>query len=156
DPPGGADRLVGGQGDGVGDDAVLAALDAVHLARLLRDRQVLVDDADAPLLGQGDGQFALGDRVHGRGDDRDVEADGAGELGADVHVGGDDVAVGGLQEDVVEGDALVGNAIVHARLLGEGWLSRHYKEEPEVGGIAKPAEAGRRGRAVQVVFSWGR
>ena len=59
-----ADRLVRRQRDRVDDDAVLAALDLVHLAGLLGDGQVLVDDADAALLGQRDGQVALGDRVH--------------------------------------------------------------------------------------------
>ena len=43
---------------------------------------VLVDDADAALLGQGDGQVALGDGVHRRRHDGDVEANVAGELGA--------------------------------------------------------------------------
>ena len=39
------------------------------------DRQVLVDDAEAALLGHGDRQARLGDRVHRGRDDRDVQAD---------------------------------------------------------------------------------
>src|SRR5262249_60005600 len=118
DPPGGADGLVGRQGDGVGDDAVGAALDLVDLAGLVGDGHVLVDDAHAAFLGQGDGQLALGDRVHGGGQDGDVEADGGGQLGLDVDVAGDHVAVGGLEQDVVKGDALVSDALLH---VGAPW-----------------------------------
>ena len=44
-------------------------------------RQVLVDDADAAVLGQGDGHAALGDRVHGRREQGDVQGDVLGEAG---------------------------------------------------------------------------
>ena len=83
-----ADRFIRRQRDRIGDDAVLAALDLVHLARLLRDRHVLVNDADAPFLGQGDGQVAFGDRVHRRRHDGDVDANVARDLGADVRLAG--------------------------------------------------------------------
>ena len=69
------------------------------------------------LLGQGDGQFAFGDRVHRRREDGDIEADVAGERRADVHVLGDDLGIPGLQQDVVEGDALVSDAVLHGRRL---------------------------------------
>ena len=72
-PAGGADGFIRRQRDRVGDDAVFAPLDLVHLAGLHGDRHVLVDDADAALLGERDGQFALGDRVHRRREDRNVE-----------------------------------------------------------------------------------
>ena len=68
---------------------------------------------EAALLGQGDGQLALGDRIHGRGDDRDVEMDVARELRADVDVAGNDVTVGGLQQDIIERDALIRDSVLH-------------------------------------------
>ena len=70
DQAGFADHGVGAQGDRVDDDAVFGALDLVDLEGLLLDRHVLVDDAEAAFLGQGDGQLALGDGVHRGGQDR--------------------------------------------------------------------------------------
>ena len=49
---------------------------------LFLGRQVLVDDAHAAVLRHGDGHVALGDGVHGGGDQRDIQADPAGEAGA--------------------------------------------------------------------------
>jgi hypothetical protein len=74
-----ADGVVGAERDGVGDDAVGGAFDLGDLAGLGLDGEVLVDDADAALLRERDGESGLGDGVHGRGDERDVERDGAGE-----------------------------------------------------------------------------
>ena len=90
-----------------------SALDLVHLAGLGLHAQILVDDANTPFLRQGNGQFALGHRVHRRRDDGDVEADVAGQVGAHVHVAGDDFGVGGFQEDIVERDAQVSDAVLH-------------------------------------------
>ena len=59
------DGLLGRDGDGVDDHAGFGALDLVDLAGLLLDGEVAMDDADAALLGHGDGQARLGDGVHG-------------------------------------------------------------------------------------------
>ena len=53
----------------------LGALDLVDLGDLVLDRQVPVDDADPTLPRQRDRQARLGDGVHRRGDDRDLERD---------------------------------------------------------------------------------
>jgi hypothetical protein len=66
---------VGLDGDGVDDHAGLGALDLVDLAGLLLDGEVAVDDAEAALLGHGDGQARLGDGVHGGGHERGGEGD---------------------------------------------------------------------------------
>ena len=55
---------------------------------------VAVDDAQAALLGQGDGHPGRRHGVHGRADDRDVEGDVPAEAGPDVGVGGLDVGLG--------------------------------------------------------------
>jgi hypothetical protein len=49
----------GRHGDGVAQQARLVALDTRHLRRLLLGREVLVHDADAAFLGDGDGQAGL-------------------------------------------------------------------------------------------------
>ena len=58
--------------DRIDDHAALSALYAVDFFRLTLDAHVLVDDADAALLGQRDREVRLGHRVHGRAEDRDV------------------------------------------------------------------------------------
>ena len=98
------DGLLGGDGDGVDDHAGFRALDLVDLASLLLDGEVAMDDADATLLGHGDGQARLGDGVHGGRDERGAESDVMGELGLGADLGGDDLAVGGDEQDIVEGE----------------------------------------------------
>ena len=71
-------------------------------AACLRRRHVLVDDAEAALLRDGDGEARLGHRVHRRRDERDVERDRAGEAGLEGDVAGNDEGMGGDQQDVVE------------------------------------------------------
>ena len=72
-------RLAGESVIGFDDHPALGALDPIDLGRLLLDRQVLVDDAEAAVLGHGDGQPRFGDRVHRRADERHVEPDVTGE-----------------------------------------------------------------------------
>ena len=72
----------GGSVAGIEDDAVGAAFDLLDLLGLPFDRHVLVDDAEPPLLGQGDGHFALGDGVHRRAEQRDVQPDALRQPGA--------------------------------------------------------------------------
>ena len=68
-------RHVRADSDGVAQDARLVAFDQCHLSSLLLGGQVLVDDADAALLGDGDGQTRLGHRVHRSGHERQVQLD---------------------------------------------------------------------------------
>ena len=113
-----AHRGVGRQGDRVDDDAVLRPLDLVDLAGLFLDRHVLVNDAQAPFLRQRDGQLGLGDACPS-GDER------MGILSAILAVSCDpgvdlvrkQVGIARLEQDVVESDALVGDAIVHREKL---------------------------------------
>ena len=76
--------LVGGEGDGVVDDATLEALDAADLLGLGGDVEIAVQHAHAPGLGHGDGHARLGDRVHGTGEQRNVHRDLARHAGRGV------------------------------------------------------------------------
>jgi hypothetical protein len=89
-------------GDRVAQDARFVALDARHLGRLLLGREVLVDDADAALLRQGDRQACFGHGIHRCRDERQVETDIAGDGGGEVGVARQDGRVRGNQQHVVE------------------------------------------------------
>src|SRR5688500_20021137 len=52
---------------------------------LFRSRHVLVNDADAAFLRERDREPRLGDGIHCRRDDRDVQAQGARELRLELH-----------------------------------------------------------------------
>ena len=64
--------------------------------------EVAVDDADAAGLRHGDGEPRLGHRVHGRGDDRQIEADRARQPGRDRPPPGMTVRMARPQQHVVE------------------------------------------------------
>src|SRR5207247_4783220 len=70
--------------------------------------------ADPALLGEGDGQAGVGDRVHGRGHDRDLEGDALRETRGDVDLGREDVGLLGDEQDVVEGQRLGQRLIDHS------------------------------------------
>ena len=90
----------------VGDHPALAALDLLHLGRLVGDREVAVDHADAALAGHRDGHARLGDLVHRRRDEGDRQRDVAGERGRRVDAVGQRLGVPGDDDHVVEGQRL--------------------------------------------------
>ena len=98
-----ADHLVRADGHRVHDHAALRALHLVDLAGLVGDGQIAVHNADAALLRHGDGHARLGHRVHGRGEQRGVQRNVAGQLGLRADLHGHHVAVGGHQQHVIEG-----------------------------------------------------
>ena len=97
------DHLVGADGHRIDDHAALRALHLVDFAGLVGDGQIAMHDADAALLRHGDGHARLGHGVHGRGEQRGVERDVAGQLGLRADLHGHHLAVGGHQQHVVEG-----------------------------------------------------
>ena len=97
------DRLPRAHGHRVDDHARFRALDLVDLLGLLLDGHVLVDDAQSTLLGHGDGQASLSDRVHGRAEDGDIEVDVPSEPGGGVDEVGMQFRLRGSQQHVVEG-----------------------------------------------------
>ena len=94
----------GGDDDRVAQHAAFVALDLGDFSGLLLGREVLVDDAYAAFLGDGDGQPGFGDRVHGRRHERQVQADVSGELGGERGVLGQDLGERWHQQYVVEGE----------------------------------------------------
>ena len=99
----------GRDGDGVADDAALELLHGAHFPCLGFERHVLVDDADAAFLSEGDGETGLGDGVHRRRDEGDVERDVAGQAGLEVHFRRQHLGVGRQQQNVVVGQRFVGD-----------------------------------------------
>ena len=122
-------------GDRVHHHAGLVALHEAHLLGLLVGLQIAVDDADAAVLRHGDGHPGLGHRVHRGGDDRQVEADRAGQLGRDIDVAGQNLRAARPQQHVVEGqafDELIDNA-GHGQLLEQGVNGSGLAAASEVG-----------------------
>ncbi len=105
-----ADTHVGCDRNRVADHAGLELLDLEHLPRLLLDRHVLVDYAQATFLRQRDRQPCLGHRVHRRRQQRDTQADVAGQGGAEVDFARQHLGITGLQQHVVECKGFLGNA----------------------------------------------
>ena len=99
--------LVGVDGDRVDHHAGFELLDLADLGGLLGGRQVLVDHPDAAKLGHADRHGAFGDGVHRRGDQRDVQRYLAGEPGAGLRGGRQDLRVAGHQQDIIEGERLL-------------------------------------------------
>ena len=112
-----AHRHVRRDRDRIAHDAGLESLDSSDFARLLRWREILVDDADAAFLGDGDGKPGLGDGVHGSGHQRDVQRDAPGQSGRQRGITGKDVGEGGNEQDVVEGQRFLGKS--HWRLTAQ-------------------------------------
>ena len=100
------ERRVGEDGDGIDHDAAFVALDLAHLLRLLVVAEIAVDDADAAGLGHRDGEAAFRHRIHRRGDDRQIEPNGASEPSGDVDVAWQHHRVSRPQQHVVEREAL--------------------------------------------------
>ena len=93
---------VGTDGQGIDHHAGFELLDLPHLGGLAIDVEIAVDDADAAGLRHRDRHARLGDGIHRGGDDRNVERNGAGDVGADIGLGGQDIRQAGLQKHVVE------------------------------------------------------
>ena len=93
---------VGTDGQRIDHHAGFILLDLPHLGGLAVDVEIAVDHADAAGLRHGDRHPRFGDGVHRGSDDRDVERDGAGDVGADIGLGGQDVRKARFQKHVVE------------------------------------------------------
>ena len=99
-----ADHLVRPNGHRVNDHAALRALYLVDFAGLFGDGEIAMHDADAALLGHGDGHARLGYCVHGGREQRGVERNFAGQLGLRADLDGHYVAQGRHQQHIVEGE----------------------------------------------------
>ena len=99
--------MAGGQPEGICNDPVLRALDHIHLLSLLADGHIFVDDPDPALTGDGDGHAVLRHGIHGGADQRDIQTDLLRQLGVQVHVGGQNIAGRGDQQNIVKGEPLL-------------------------------------------------
>ena len=108
--------MQGGSGGqiGVGDDvACLEALDAADHSSLVLDALGAVDEGDAALTGQRDGQLIAGDRLHDSADHGDVHFQRAGLLALAV------LDQRGLEADR-RGDVLGRRVARHQQVLAKG------------------------------------
>ena len=108
------DRRVGRGRDRVRDHARLAALHAVDLRRLLLDRQIAMQDAEAALARDGDRHARFGDGVHRARDERRGDRDPAGHPRRRVGLARDDIGVSGQEQDVVVGESDEAEGVVVA------------------------------------------
>ncbi len=98
-----ADGRLRTDGERLGDHPGFELLDLGHFRRLLRRGQVLVDDADAAELGHGHREAVFGHRVHRRRQDRQFQAQVAGQPGFQADVLRQDDRMGGDERNVVIG-----------------------------------------------------
>src|SRR5262249_8359815 len=85
------------------------------LGCLLLGREVLVDDSHAAFLRDCDREARLGDGIHRRRDERDVELDFLRQPALEADFSGEDAGVGGNQEDVIKGESLLNQTHVHTQ-----------------------------------------
>ena len=104
-----ADRGVRTDGDRILDHPRLVFLYGPHLARLLLDRHVLVNDADAALLRDGNRQPGFRDRVHGGRNERDLQLNVPGQARCGRDLRGQDFGVGRQEQNVIERESVVGD-----------------------------------------------
>ena len=93
---------VGTDGQRIDHHAGFELLDLPHLGGLAVDIEIAVDDADAAGLRHRDRHPRFGDGIHRGGDDRNIERNGAGDVGADIGLRGQDIRKAGFQKHVVE------------------------------------------------------
>src|SRR6266850_756299 len=94
-------------GHRVAQHARLEPLHFRHLGSLRLLAEVLVDDADAAFLRDGDGEARFGHRIHRRRDERNIQLELATEPAFQGGVTRQDARVGGKEEDIVEGQRLL-------------------------------------------------
>ena len=95
-------RMLRRQGKRVADDAVFRTLHLIDLIRLLLNRHILVNNADASLTCHGNCHPMLGDRVHSCAHHGNVQMNLLGELGADVNFIRQYVRIGRNQQNIIK------------------------------------------------------
>jgi hypothetical protein len=101
-----SDGCVGRQRHRLDDHPRLGALDLVDLSDLVLDREVAVEDPEPALARERDRQPSLGDRVHRRREDRNLEGDLAGQERRRGDLVRQHSRLGRDEQDVVEGQPL--------------------------------------------------
>ena len=96
-------RCLGIDGHRIDHHARFELLDLAHLRGLRIRFEIAVQDADPAGLRHGDRHSGLGDGVHGRGDDRNIELDARRDMRADIDVRWQNIGQSRLQQHVIEG-----------------------------------------------------
>ena len=97
-----ANGVRGGKEERIGDNAVLAALDLVHLNGLFLNGHVFVDDSQTAFTGNGNGHARVGYRIHGGAKHGNIQRNARHQLGRRIHVPGQHAACSGHQQYVVK------------------------------------------------------
>ena len=84
-------RRLRADGDRVDHHTRLEPFDLPHLCCLNFRIEIAMNHADAAGLRHGDRHLGFGHRIHGRGDNRNIERYLTSDLGAHVHLGGQHV-----------------------------------------------------------------
>ena len=130
-------------GERIDHHAGLELLDLTDLRGLLLRLEIAVNDAKPPGLRHGDRHLGLGHSVHGRGDDRNIERNVAGDSRADVGVGRQQFGQSRLEQDVVEGERFAQRSVaflLHRQLQWPLANSRPHHQEmvsPAPNGLAR-------------------
>ena len=128
------ERGRGSDGDRVHHHAGFELLDLADLRGLGIRLEIAMEDAEASGLRHGDRHLGFGHRVHGRGDDRDIEGDFASDPGADIGIGRQQFGQSRLEQDVVEGEGFPQGSV--------GFLVHCHSSHPACGlGRRAPSEA---------------
>src|SRR3984957_12150908 len=105
---------LGRDGDRIDDHAAFGAFYFVDFFGLAVDGHVAMDEANSALAGDGDGQARVGDRVHGRSDDRNVQRDFAREASARIGLRGEHGRFAREQQHVVKRERFGNGSINHS------------------------------------------
>ncbi|MEH2598280.1 hypothetical protein V1278_005193 [Bradyrhizobium sp. AZCC 1577] len=110
---------IGTDGQRIDHHSGFILLDLPHLRGLPLRIEVAVDDADAAGLRHRDRHARFGDRVHRRRDNRNVQRNRAGHVGADISLRGQDIRETGLQKHIVEREGFTDTlkSLRHCQLL---------------------------------------
>ncbi len=95
-------KVVRAEVERIGNNAVLRALHAVNLLRLLLDGHVLVDDAQTAFARHGDGRLGLRHRIHGRRQERDIQLDLIGQIRFQLYFLGQHLAAARNQQNIIK------------------------------------------------------
>ena len=97
-----AHEHVGADRDRFGNDAGFVTLHLGDFRSLLVGGHVLVNEADAAFLSEGNRELRFRHRIHGGGNHRNIDRKTAGELRLKLRVAREDFRIGGNEQNVVE------------------------------------------------------
>ena len=93
-------------GNRVVDHTIFCTLHRMHLAGLLLDGHVFVNDTDTALAGNGNSQRRLSDGVHCSRHEWYIKGDVTREFGVKIYVVGQHFRIRGNQEDIIKSESI--------------------------------------------------